>query len=168
MSGTWLGDVAVAARPGEPAGAICARGTGSGKRGQSAQEEVKRANLAFAIVCCPWQYSLLSMKKLLLRESLIGKPANKSLSISTIDRHYDNSLAFTWTPGIPWIFLVSLLLSFQKVCRIHFYSWMSEHDVTFYSQTLILLPRPLQVLFLLEIVWNSLKQSIQTIINLSD
>ena len=29
------------------------------------------------------------------------------------------------------------LLSFQNVCRIHFFSWMSEHDVTFYSQTLI-------------------------------
>ena len=30
-----------------------------------------------------------------------------------------------------------LLLWFQKVCRMHFFSWMSEHDVTFYSQTLI-------------------------------
>ena len=29
-----------------------------------------------------------------------------------------------------------ILLSFQKVCRIHFFSWMSEHNVTFYSQTL--------------------------------
>ena len=36
-------------------------------------------------------------------------------------------------------FLVSQvnLLSFQKVCRINFFSWMSERDVTFYSQTLI-------------------------------
>ena len=31
----------------------------------------------------------------------------------------------------------SILLSFQKVCRINFFSWMSEHDITFYSQTLI-------------------------------
>ena len=30
-----------------------------------------------------------------------------------------------------------ILSSFQKVCRIHFFSWMSEHDVTFYSQILI-------------------------------
>ena len=29
------------------------------------------------------------------------------------------------------------LLSFQKVCRIHFFFWRSEHDVTYHSQTLI-------------------------------
>ena len=29
------------------------------------------------------------------------------------------------------------LLSFQKVCRINVFFWMSQHDVTFYSQTLI-------------------------------
>ena len=33
--------------------------------------------------------------------------------------------------------LIVCLLSFQKVCRIYFFSWMSERDVTFCSQILI-------------------------------
>ena len=37
-----------------------------------------------------------------------------------------------------WRFkIVDILLSFQKVCRIHFFSWISKHDVMFYSRTLI-------------------------------
>ena len=58
------------------------------------------------------------------------------------------------------------LLSFQIVCRIDFFLldvWAWCHVLFSDSDWL---PGPLQVLFLLEIVWNSLKQSIQTIINL--
>ena len=48
----------------------------------------------------------------------------------------------TLTPQDPeWVAnkstYITYLLSFQKECRIHFFSWMSEHDVTFCSQNLI-------------------------------
>ena len=32
---------------------------------------------------------------------------------------------------------VIMFLSFQKACGIHFFFWMSKHDVTFCSQTMI-------------------------------
>ena len=59
------------------------------------------------------------------------------------------------------------LLSFQKVCRILFFPWMSQHDVTFRSQTLIGCPDHCKFCFCRRL-FETVKQSIQTIINLSD
>ena len=60
--------------------------------------------------------------------------------------------------------LTEFLLSFQKVSRINFFSRMSEHDVIFYSQTLI----GYQTITSFVFVGDCLKQSIQKIINLND
>ena len=43
---------------------------------------------------------------------------------------------FAWNSCID-VDVVHSLLSFQKVCRTRFFSWMSERDVTYHSQTLV-------------------------------
>ena len=71
----------------------------------------------------------------------------------------DNLCIFNYS----YMRITKMLLSFQKVCRIHFFSWMSEHDVLFSDSDW--LPRPLQVLFLLEIVCIDCFKLFQTISN---